>query len=138
LLLNTKSIIDCNEEEYEEHIQELTDIEELICELPNYDCAVILKYLDPAHEKREEKVRNCSLHDFMEMVQYADIKNGVDIEIGDNNIFNLVCYGETYTINDIIYSVKTCISIMPYDENKDFLDLSQFLLNNNSIEMFLN
>ncbi len=54
MLLNTKSIIDCNEEEYEDHIQELTDIEELICELPNYDCAVIIKYLDPAHENREE------------------------------------------------------------------------------------
>lgn len=138
MLLNTKSIIDCNEEEYEEHMQELTDIEELICELPNYDCAVIVKYLDPAHEKREERVRSCSLHDFMEMVQYVDIKNGVDIEIGENNIFNLICYGATYTINDIFYTVKTSISIMPYDENKDFLDLSQFFLNNNNFEMSLN
>lgn len=136
--MNTKSIIDCNEEEYEDHIQELTDIEELICELPNYDCAVIIKYLDPAHENREERISSCSLHDFMEMVQYTDIKNGVDIEIGDNNVFNLICYGATYTINDILYSVKTRISIMPYDENKDFLDLSQFFLKNDNLEMSLN
>ncbi len=74
----------------------------------------------------------------MEMVQYTDIKNGVDIEIGDNNVFNLICYGATYTINDILYSVKTRISIMPYDENKDFLDLSQFFLKNDNLEMSLN
>lgn len=137
MLLNSKSILECDEFEEQEHNQEILDIVDEISELPNYDCAVVIKSLDPAHKNVEDKIMACSLYDFLETIEYVDIKNGVDIEIGDNNVLNLICYGSTYTLNEKHYLVKNSISILPYDENREFLDLS-YLFIGNDIQLNIN
>ena len=53
MLLNSKSILNCNEEEEKEHNNEIEEISKMIYSLPNYDCAIIIKYVDKAKEKRE-------------------------------------------------------------------------------------
>ena len=53
LLLNSKSILNCNEEEEKEHNNEIEEISKMIYSLPNYDCAIIIKYVDKANEKRK-------------------------------------------------------------------------------------
>mgnify|MGYP007128339739 CR=1 FL=1 len=55
MLLNSKSILNCNEEEEKEHNNEIEEISKMIYSLPNYDCAIIIKYVDKANEKRKEE-----------------------------------------------------------------------------------
>ena len=58
------------------------------------------------------------------MVQYVDIKNGVDLEIGDNNLLTIRAYGQCYEIKDDYYNVITDIYIMPYEGKGEFIDIS--------------
>ena len=124
MLLNSKSIIDCDEYEEEIHNGEIELIADKIYELPNYDCAVVIKYKDIAHKNKKEKIMSCSLHNFLEMVQYVDIKNGVDLEIGDNNLLTIRAYGQCYEIKDDYYNVITDIYIMPFEGKVVFIDIS--------------
>lgn len=129
MLLTSKSIVDCNEYEEEVHNNEIELIAESICELPNYDCAVVMKYKDIAHKDRKETIMSCSLHDFLEMVEYVDIKNGIDLKIGDNNLLTICAYGQGYEMKGEHYNVITEIFIMPYEDEGEFLDISQQLIN---------
>ena len=118
MLLNSKSILNCNEEEEKEHNNEIEEISKMIYSLPNYDCAIIIKYVDKANEKRK----------------YIDIKNGIDLVIEDNNIFSIHAYGQCYKLKDDFHFVETNIYIMPYDENRDFIDISNFLVANKEMK----
>lgn len=55
MLLNSKSILNCNEEEEKEHNNEIEEISKMIYSLPNYDCAIIIKYVDKANEKEKRR-----------------------------------------------------------------------------------
>lgn len=118
MMLNSKSILDCDEYEKEIHNEEIQSIMDKVCLLPNYDCAVIFKYLDPVHQKNDEIIKGCRLHDFLDMIEYTDFKNGVDVIFDDNNIFTLITYGQGYCMNDSFYNVITSVQILPYDEKK--------------------
>lgn len=124
MLLNSKSIIDCDEYEEVIHNEEIELIANKVYDLPNYDCAVVIKYKDVAHKNKKEKIISCRLHDFLEMAQYADIKNGVDIEIGDNNLLAIRAYGQQYEMNDNYYNITTDIYFMPYKGEGEFIDIS--------------
>ena len=50
-LLNSKSVLDCTEQETEHHNQECSAIIESLHKYDNYDCAVIYKYFDEANKK---------------------------------------------------------------------------------------
>ena len=127
MLLNSKSIIDCNEYEEEMHNNEIELIAEKICELPNYDCAVVIRYKDIAHKDKKDTIMSCGLHDFLEMAEYVDIKNGIDLKIGDNDLLTIRAYGQGYIMNDEYYNVITEIFIMPYEGEGEFLDISHYL-----------
>ena len=134
MLLNSKSILNCNEEEEKEHNNEIEEISKMIYSLPNYDCAIIIKYVDKANEKREEEILSCNMHDYLDMLEYIDIKNGIDLVIEDNNIFSIHSYGQCYKLKDDFHFVETNIYIMPYDENRDFIDISNFLVANKEMK----
>ena len=51
-LLNSKSILDCDEFEEEIHNKETQEILERLLKYPNYDCAAIIKYFDEANKDR--------------------------------------------------------------------------------------
>lgn len=122
-LLNLKSVLDCTEQETEHHNQECSAIIESLHKYDNYDCAVIYKYFDEANKEKEPVIKQCNLYDCLDMVQYADIKNGVDFAMVEG-FLTFICYGSEYEYNNQIHLVTTGIQIRPYNENKNFLYLS--------------
>ena len=121
-LLNSKSILDCSEKETEQHNQECSSIIENLHKYDDYDCAVIYKYFDKANKEKEPVIKQCNLYDCLDMVQFADIKNGVDFAIVEGYL-TFVCYGSEYQYNNQIHLVTTCIQIRPFNKNKNFIHL---------------
>lgn len=121
-LLNTRSILDCNEQEEEKHNQEIQDILSNLSNYPNYDCAAIIKYFDEANKDKEPIIKSCSLHNCDEMVEYVDSKNGVDVTIVED-FLTFIVYGQSYYKNDKYCLVQTGIQIRPYDVDKKFIYL---------------
>ena len=86
----------------------------------NYECAVIYKYFDEANKEKEPVIKQCNLYDCLDMVQYADIKNGVDFATVEG-FLTFICYGSQYEYNNQIHLVTTGIQIRPYSKHKKFL-----------------
>lgn len=122
-LLNTKSILDCNELEEEKHNQENQDLLSKLSNYPNYDCAAIIKYFDEANKDKEPIIKSCNLHNCDEMINYIDSKNGVDIAIVEDYL-TFIVYGQGYFIDNIFYQTQTGIQIRPYDSKRDFIFLN--------------
>lgn len=122
-LLNSKSILDCNEQEIEQHNQECSLIIEKLLKYDNYDCAVIYKYFDEASKEKEPVIKQCNLYDCLDMVQYADIKNGVDFAVVEE-FLTFICYGSEYEYNNQIHLVTTGIQIRPYDKERNFIQIN--------------
>jgi len=116
MLLEKKSCVECDEDEFEGHNFE---IQLLLDNLAKYIKDLPCVFLIEGEPFLEEQF---SLYECLDIIQYFDIKNGIDLEIGDNNIFQILCYG-----ND--FNHPTVISVLPYDENRDFLDISAILKN---------
>lgn len=122
-LLNSKSILDCNEQEIEQHNQECSLIIEKLLKYDNYDCAVIYKYFDEVSKEKEPVIKQCNLYDCLDMVQYADIKNGVDFAVVEE-FLTFICYGSEYEYNNQIHLVTTGIQIRPYDKERNFIQIN--------------
>ncbi len=123
-LLNSKSILDCTEQETEQHDQECSAIIENLQKYDDYDCAVIYKYFDEANKEKEPVIKQCNLYDCLDMVQYADIKNGVDFATVEG-FLTFICYGSEYEYNNQMYLVTTGIQIRPYDKERNFIRISK-------------
>lgn len=126
-LLNSKSIIDCNAQEVQEHNQEIKDISEKLQNYQDYDCAVIIKYFDEANKDKEPIIKSCNLHNCDEMIEYVDSKNGVDIAIVEDFLTYIV-YGQGYSVNDKYYLIQTGIQIRPYDKKRNFIKFNELAL----------
>lgn len=122
-LLNSKSILDCNETEIEQRNKECSKIIESLHKYNDYDCAVIYKYFDEANKEKEPVIKQCNLYDCLDMVQYTDIKNGVDFTIVEG-FLTFICYGSEYEYDNQIHIVTTGIQIRPYDNNREFIYLN--------------
>ena len=123
-LLNSKSILDCTEQETEQHDQECSAIIENLQKYDDYDCAVIYKYFDEANKEKEPVIKQCNLYDCLDMVQYADIKNGMDFATVEG-FLTFICYGSEYEYNNQMYLVTTGIQIRPYDKERNFIRISK-------------
>lgn len=121
-LLNSKSILNCIEQEVEQHNKECSAIIESLHKYDDYDCAAIIKYFDEANKDREPIIKSCNLHNCDEMIEYVDSKNGVDIAVVENFLTFLV-YGQNYSLNDKYYLIQSGIQIRPYDKNREFIKL---------------
>ena len=122
-LLNSKSILDCNEPEIEQHNKECSAIIEILHKHVDYDCAVIYKYFDKSSKEKEPVIKQCNLYDCLDMVQFANIKNGVDFAIVEG-FLTFICYGSEYVLNNQVYLVTTGIQIRPYDKKKNYIYLN--------------
>lgn len=120
-LLNGKSILDCDEHEELIHNQEIEEILNEIYQLENYDTAIIFKHIDEAHKKQKDVIKPCRLHDFMEMIEYVDFKNGIDFAVEDNGVFIVIVYGQGYELDGYYHLIETHIHLMPYDKDKNFV-----------------
>ena len=119
-LLNSKSVINCIDSELENHAKESEEILKKLLLYNDYDCAAIFKYFDAVHE--EPVIKSCNLHDCEEMMQFADIKNGVDLAEVEG-FLTFICYGSEYQIDNQTYIVTTGIQIRPFDEARNFISL---------------
>lgn len=126
-LLNSKSIIDCNAQEVQEHNQEIKDISEKLQNYQDYDCAAIIKYFDEANKDKEPIIKSCNLHNCDEMIEYVDSKNGVDMAIVEDFLTYIV-YGQGYSVNDKYYLIQTGIQIRPYDKKRNFIKFNELAL----------
>mgnify|MGYP004514548837 FL=1 len=122
-LLNSKSILDCNEAEIEQHNKECSAILEILHKHDDYDCAVIYKYFDKSNKEKEPVIKQCNLYDCLDMVQFADIKNGVDFALVEG-FLTFICYGSEYVLNNQVYLVTSGIQIRPYDKKKNYIFLN--------------
>lgn len=122
-LLNSKSILDCTNQEMEQHNQECFSIIESLHKYDDYDCAVIYKYFDEANKEKEPVIKQCNLYDCLDMVQFSDIKNGVDFATVEG-FLTFICYGSEYEYNNQIHLVTTGIQIRPYNKERNFIQIS--------------
>lgn len=106
ILLNTKSILDCNEKETEVHFKEIENLFETLSNDDNF-CIVEVSYLDPIQIidkcRRIIKMKLSELEDF---IQDFDIKNGADIYNDQNNLV-FVLYGQNYNYDGKNYIITT-------------------------------
>ena len=120
-LLNSQTILRCQtNEEIEKHNKEIEDIISQLRNGKNYECAEIIKRFDEAGINKEPIIKSCYLHECQYMIEYVDIKQGVDIALVDG-FLTFICYGSEYKLNESIYVVTTGIQIRPYNENRDFI-----------------
>lgn len=121
-LLNSKSVINCIDSELENHAKESEEILKKLLLYNDYDRAAIFKYFDAVHKDEEPVIKSCNLHDCEEMMQFADIKNGVDLAEVEG-FLTFICYGSEYQIDNQTYIVTTGIQIRPFDEARNFISL---------------
>lgn len=122
-LLNSKSILDCDEFEEEIHNKETQEILEGLLKYPNYDCAAIIKYFDEGNKDKEPIIKQCELHSCDEMIEYVDFENGVDLALVEGYL-TFIVYGQGYTVENEYHLVQTGIQIRPYNDNREFVYLS--------------
>lgn len=122
-LLNSKSILDCDEFEEEIHNKETQEILEGLLKYPNYDCAAIIKYFDEVNKDKEPIIKQCKLHSCDEMIEYVVFKDGVDLALVEDYL-TFIVYGQGYTVGEDYHLVRAGIQIRPYDVNRNFIDLS--------------
>lgn len=89
---------------------------------------VVIKYKDEARENRKEQRLSINLHEFLDMLEYVDMKNGMDLKIGDNNLLTRVASVQLFSKDKEYNYCVTEIYIMPFNEKKEFIDISADLL----------
>lgn len=102
--LNTKSILQCDEEETELHFKEIEALfEKLSTNNKLYNVEVT--HLDP-YQKEHKPTKNVqmAMSEIEDFIQNFDIKNGADIYNDQKNIV-IRLYGQTYQ-----YKGKDCIN----------------------------
>lgn len=129
LLLNTKSIVDCSEEESEVHFTESEFLAEAIYSLPNYRCSRRLETLDVGKRNDVAHIDKVELHSFMSELEGLDCKNGYDIVLDDNNNLSLMVYGSRYEFEGGIYTSLSKVTFMAMAKGGDIRDISDEIHN---------
>ena len=113
ILLNTKSILQCTEEETEIHNKEIEMMfNQHLSANPNL-CKITTTYLDP-HQKetKSETSQVINIYELDDFVQKYDIKNGLDVYVDtDNYDIILHLYGQGYWYNNNAQLVTTQLRI---------------------------
>ena len=115
ILLNSKSIFQCDELDEEIHNKEIQDAIDEVISYKDFDCALICKYQDIGHKNIEQRIDSCCFSELLEHLGTRDIKNGVDLYTDGQYLVFLV-YGQGYTLVDTseYHLVTEAIKVMPY------------------------
>lgn len=113
ILLNTKSILQYDEEETEIHNKEVEIFFDNNFSTNPYLCEVKTTYLD-VHQKETkfEISQVINAYELEDLIQSYDIKNGLDVFLDTNNcdiILNI--YGQGYWFNNETHLVTTQLRI---------------------------
>lgn len=128
ILLNKKRVMECEEEEIDEHDNENALLISRILNLKNYECFVLSKYLDVGH-KKNTTIQQSELHEILEIIEGTDIKNGFDFYIDDGLEYIVInLYGQSYELKKNSYTTVQSIKILPYDTNKTFINIVPAIL----------
>lgn len=74
------------------------------------------------NKEKEPVIKQCSLYNCLDMVQYADTKNGIDLALV-KNFLTFICYGQEYSMEDGVHIKTTGIQIRPYGRDREFVTL---------------
>lgn len=118
------------EEEIERHEKEVIAFFEKIQELNDYNCAVLCKYQDIGHRHKKMRIEGINLHDLDTVLERADIKNGIDIFADEKEEYIvIIAYGQSYTMQGENHFVVEAYKVLPYDDNKMFINIVDSILN---------
>lgn len=120
ILINTKSILACEEQEEETHNKEITAFFDKITQLENVRCGAVIQRTDKMDAK--PVIKECSLHDCIELIEYVDAKNGVDLYEEDGCITFFV-YGQGYCRNGAYHYVVHKIKVVPFEKDGEPLNV---------------
>ena len=98
ILLNTKSILQCDEKETEIHNKEVESFFNNNFSTNPYLCQITTTYLD-SHQKdtKSETSQIINIYELNDFIQKYDIKNGLDVFVDTNNYdIILKLYGQGY------------------------------------------
>ncbi len=122
IFINSKKILDCDENEEEKHNEEISRFLDNLYSLEDYLCGVIFKRIDIIEKDQEVIIKDSTLHQCMEMIEYVDCKNGVDLYEIDGFITFCV-YGQGYYQNNEYHYVTHVVQIRPLDKNKNYVNV---------------
>lgn len=123
LLLNTKTVLNCDEVEYEIHSEEILKVIDFLSNQKYLDCAILYKYQDIVHKDQDQKVLSSTLDNLMDIFEMFDLKNGVDVYYEDG-FYIFIIYGQNYSFNGEDYLVTVALKILPFDDNRNFTKLA--------------
>lgn len=123
LLLNTKTVLNCDEVEYEIHSEEILKVIDFLSNQKYLDCAILYKYQDIVHKDQDQKVLSSTLDNLMDIFEMFDLKNGVDVYYEDG-FYIFIIYGQNYSFNGEDYLVTVALKILPFDDNRNFMKLA--------------
>ena len=111
--LNTKSILNCNEEETEIHNHEVESFFNNNFSTNPYPCKVEVTYLDVHQKENKFKiVQVIKAYELEDLIQDYDIKNGLDVFLDTNNCdIILKLYGQGYWFNNDAHLITTQLRI---------------------------
>ena len=106
ILLNKKSILQCDEEETKLHFKKIEALFEKLSTNNNiYNVEVT--YLDPYQkEHKPTKIVQITMSELEDFIQEFDIKNGADIYNDQKNLV-FVLYGQTYNYDNKDHIITT-------------------------------
>lgn len=133
-LLNSRPVLECEEDEWDKHSQEILDINNQLQGFPDYNCAVIVQYQDEAH-RGKHRIEQIPLHDVLDVFEWGDIKNGADLLLDEDGYLVFVSYGQGYKLKGKYHLITVAYQILTFDENKNFMNISKALLKQGKIEV---
>lgn len=69
------------------------------------------------------------------MFEWGDIKNGADLLLDEDGYLVFVSYGQGYKLKGKYHLITVAYQILPFDENKNFMNISKALLKQGKIEV---
>lgn len=138
ILLNSKSIRECKtDQEIDSHNKEIIDIINKLNDLDDFDCAVLCKYQDKGHKELPMKIEATTLHSLSDIFEWGDCKNGCDIMVDDGGEYLvIVTLGQSYQMKgeEHWYTVVEAFKVLPYDQNKNFLNIINYVMFSGKLE----
>ena len=113
-LLNETPILDCESEEAEEaHGDENSRILSQMGQRAEWAeglWSVTRRFIDPAHEAVKPRRNFVEPHGLEDLIQTADLKNGVDMAVDESNgALIIIANGQGYTMNETYYGIVTTV-----------------------------
>lgn len=110
----------------ESHINEIIEIINTVVDYFDFPCVVLRKFQDLHNRSCPQKVESCRLSEVFDLLETADIKNGIEL-LKNDEYFIIAAYGQIYTAGNTMQYKIEAFQIMPYDSNRNFINVLPIL-----------